>query len=228
MLSRFRALVALVALASAPVLNASPVQAQDFAIAAQVGTTGLGGGVVIGVVPRISLRVMYGVVPPDPSLKIDDIDFVLGLPPFLLTTVDLYPVGALHFSVGGLLITNGGDLEVVGTFEGRQVRFGGMLFTGGIDDRLVGTFSLKRFQPYAGIGIGNPVGRRISINFDAGVGFGSSPTVVLDPVGPLADDPITGPTYRSQVAQEVPTIQAEIPDILRYYPVLSVSLSIGF
>ena len=154
-----RALLALVVLTSIPLLKAPPVQAQRFAIAGQVGTTGLGGGVVIGIVPKVNLRSMFGVIPTSPTVKIEGIDFMTEFPSFLLTTVDLYPVGALHLSVGGLLITNHGNVDVVGTFEGEEVDFGGTLYTGSADDLLVGTFSLKKFQPYVGVGIGNALGR---------------------------------------------------------------------
>ena len=223
-----RALVVIVALVSAPLLNAAAVQAQDFAIAAHVGTTGLGGGVVVGVGPKINLRAMYGVSPGNPSFDVDGINFALDLPSFMLTTVDLYPVGALRFSVGGLLITNDGELNVVGTFEGVAVDFGGTSYTGAIDDRLIGTFSLKSFQPYVGIGIGNPVGKRIGISFDAGVGFGARPTVDLTAEGPLAENPVTGPIFLADLEQEEADIEADIPDLLKYYPVLSISISIGF
>lgn len=222
-----RALVVILTVASAPLLNAAPVQAQNFAIAGQVGTTGLGGGAVFGVAPKVNVRAMFGVVPGDPSVDIDDINFALGLPSFLLTTVDLYPFGALHFSVGGLLVTNSGDLDVVGTFEGATVDFGGTSYTGAIDDRILGTFSLRSFQPYVGIGIGNPIGKRIGINFDAGVGFGTRPTVDLTAEGPLAEDPVGGPIFLADLEQEEADIEADIPDLLRYYPVLSVSVSFG-
>ena len=75
-------------------------------------------------------------------------------------------------------------------------------YTGSIDDRLLGTFSLKSFQPYLGIGIGNPVGKRIGINFDAGVGLGSRPTVELTAEGPLNDDPIIGPIFRDDLERQ--------------------------
>ena len=89
MTSLSRALVVIVAVVSAPLLNATPAQAQNFAIAGQVGTTGLGAGVVFGVAPKINVRAMYGVVPGDPSVTVEAVDFGLDLPSFLLTTVDL-------------------------------------------------------------------------------------------------------------------------------------------
>ena len=226
MLNLRRTFVSLIVLASAPLLKAVPAEAQNFAIAGQVGTTGLGGGVVYGLAPKINVRTMFGVVPSEPSFSIDDIDFQIGFPSFLLTTVDLYPFGGLHFSAGGLLITNDGNLDVVGTFEGRSVVLGTTTFTGGPLDQMIGSFSLKRFQPYLGIGIGNPIGKRIGINFDAGVGFGSTPTVAVTATGPLADLP--GSTLEAELQQEVADIQADIPNLLKYYPVVSLSISIGF
>ncbi len=223
-----RALVALVILVSAPLLRAAPVQAQKFAIAGQVGTTGVGGGVVIGIAPKINLRSMFGVIPSSPTVTIEDINFALDLPSFLLTTVDLYPLGALHVSVGGLLITNEGNIDVDGTFDGVEVDFGGMPFTGSPDDHLLGTFSLRRLQPYVGVGVGNALGQRISINFDVGIGFGTQPTVDLTAEGPLAEDPITGPAYLNGVEQKQAEIEDALPTLLRFYPVLSVSFSIGF
>ncbi len=221
-----RTLVLIVAVASASLLHSPTVQAQNLAIAGQVGTTGVGGGIILGVVPRINLRAMFGGIPQQPTFDIDDIDFELDLPSFLLSTVDLYVVGGLHLSAGGLLITNDGDVAVEGTFEGRSVVIGTTTFSGGTNDRFSGTFSLKGFQPYLGIGIGNPIGKRIGINFDAGVGFGDKPTVALTASGPLADAP--GSTLESELQQEVADIEADIPDLLRYYPVLSLSVSIGF
>lgn len=92
MASLSRALVAIVVVLSASFVSTAPVQAQGFAIAAQAGSTGVGGGVVVGLMSKVNVRAMYGFLPGDPSFTIDDIDFALGLPSFLLTTVDLYPL----------------------------------------------------------------------------------------------------------------------------------------
>ena len=225
-MTRFlRALVATVVVLSATLSNAVPARAQGFAIGAQVGTTGLGGGVVVGLTSKINLRAMYGVIPGDPTITIDDVSFGFDLPSFLLATVDLYALGGLHLSAGGLLITNDGVLNVTGTFDGVQVDFAGANYTGGATDELQGTFTLKSFQPYVGLGIGNPIGQRIGIHFDAGIGFGSVPTVELTATGPLAEDPIAGPTFLADLEQQEDLF--EISDLLRYYPVLSLSISIG-
>jgi hypothetical protein len=220
-----RTLVTITVIISAALFNSAPAQAQGFAIAGHAGTTGAGGGVILGLTPRLNLRTMFGVVPGDPAIDIDDVNFTLDLPPFLLTTVDLYALGGLHLSAGGLLITNDGNLDAVGTFDGVQVDLAGTTYTGGATDELQGTFSLKSFQPYVGLGIGNPIGKRIGIKFDAGIGFGTVPTVELTATGPLADDPVAGAAFLADVEQQED--EFDIPDLLQYYPVLSLSISIG-
>ena len=227
MASLSRTLLVIVAVVSAPLLNAAPGQAQDFAIVGQAGTTGLGGGVVVGLASKLNVRAMYGGFPGEPSLNIDDVDFSLGLPSFWLATVDLYALGGLRLSAGGLWITNNGTMDVVGTFDGVTVDFGGGSYTGAADDRLLGTFELKNFQPYLGIGIGNPIGKRISVGFEAGVGFGTEPIVELTAEGTLANDPIIGPTFLADLEQQEDQFESAI-DLLRYYPVLSISIAFGF
>ena len=223
------ALVAIFSVVPAHLVNTGSAQAQKFAIAAQIGTTGLGGGVVIGVAPRINFRSMFGFLPTNPTVNIEDIDFATDLPSFLLTTVDFYLTGAIHVSGGGLLITNGGNINVEGTFEGKEVDFGGTLYTGSADDLLLGTFGLQQFQPYVGVGVGNALGQRLSINFDAGVGFGTQPTVELTPQGTLAEaPPPEGPAYLAGVDQKVTEIEEALPTFLRFYPVFSISFSIRF
>jgi hypothetical protein len=98
MASLSRALVVIVLVVSASFVSIAPVRVQDFAIAAQAGTTGLGGGVVLSLTPRVNIRTMFGVIPTEPPADIDGIDFTLELPSFLLTTVDLYAVGAGYTS----------------------------------------------------------------------------------------------------------------------------------
>ena len=94
MASLSRALVAIVALSSVPLLNAPAARAQNFAIAGQVGTAGLGGGVVVGVMPKLNIRAMYGIVPSGLSVNVEGVDFELDFPSFLLTTADLYLFGS--------------------------------------------------------------------------------------------------------------------------------------
>ena len=204
-----------------------PGQAQGFAVSGHAGTIGVGGGVIIGVAPSLNLRGMFGFMPGDPSVEAEDIDFALDLSTFVLATVDFYPMSGFHLSAGGLFISKGADLPVTGTFEHTSVEFGGTTYTGSAADTLAGSFSLKSFQPYAGIGFGNGIGKLVGINLDVGVGFGEKPTVTLTPRGPLADDPVAGATFQANVQAEVQDIEDDIPEFLRFFPVVALSISIG-
>ena len=209
------------------ILAPAPGQAQSFAISGHAGTIGVGGGVIIGVAPKLNLRGIFGFIPGVPTIRAEDIDFALDFPTFILTTVDFYPMSGFHLSAGGLFVSSGGDLDVIGSFESQPVEFGGQTYTGSAADELVGTFALKSFQPYAGIGFGNGIGKSVGINLDVGVGFGEKPTVTITPRGPLADDPIGGAIFRSNVQAQVQDIEDDIPEFLRFFPVVALSISIG-
>lgn len=210
------------------ILAPAPAHAQGFAISAHAGTIGVGGGVILGVAPKLNLRVMFGSIPGDPEVEIEGVDWAFDLPTFILTTVDFYPMSGFHLSVGGLIISNGGDIDAVGTAAGRTEEFGGTNYTFTAEDRLVSTFSLKSVQPYAGIGFGNGIGKRVGINLDVGLGFGEKPTVTVTPEGPLADDPIAGAQFLSDVQAEIQDIEDAVPEYFKFYPVIALSVSVGF
>ncbi len=210
------------------ILTPVPAQAQGFAISGHIGSTGLGGGVIIGVAPELNLRGMVGLIPGDPAIEVADIDWALDLPTFTLLLADFYPMSGFHLSAGGLIISEGGDLSVTGTFVDRSVEFNGNSYTGSAGDELDSQFLLKTFQPYAGIGFGNGIGKLVGMNLDVGVGFGEKPSVAVTPRGPLADDPVDGTQYRADVAAEVGDIEEAMPEYFRFYPVVVLSVSVGF
>ncbi len=215
-------------LGAALVLAPQGIAGQGFAVAGIAGTTGLGGSVILGLAPKLNFRTSIGVIPGDPSIDVDGVDFGLEIPTFILSTLDFYPLGGFHISAGGLIVSNGGDFDVEGRFAGKSVEFNNVFYTGAPDDVINGTFTLSSFQPYVGIGFGNPLGKRVGINLDLGVAFGDKPDVDLSATGTLASDPIAGPQFLSDLDAEEADIRDDIPDYLRYFPVLSLSISIGF
>lgn len=197
--------------------------AQQFAVAGHAGTLGLGVSGIVGLTPKVNVRASLGLIPTEPDFTVDDVDFTVDVPAFLRTTVDFYPVGWFYLSGGGLFVTRGGDINVNGEFQGSQ-DFGGTTYTSAEVGTLTGVFSLSGAMPYLGIGFGNPIGRRIGFSMDLGVGFGSVPTVELGATGPIASDP----TFQSGLNDREEEIRQEIPELLQYYPVFSLSLSVGF
>jgi len=200
------------------------VCAQSFAVAAHAGSMGLGASALMAVTPSLNVRGSFGLIPIKPTITADEVDFTVDFPSFIRATVDYYPTGFFYLSAGGLFVTSGGDTNVEGEFTGSQ-QFGGNTYTAAEVGTLTGVFSLSSAMPYLGIGLGsNPVGRRIGFGLDLGVGFGSVPTVDLGATGPVANDP----TFQSDLQQRETEIQNDIPELLKYYPVASVYLSIGF
>jgi hypothetical protein len=198
------------------------VSAQGFAVAGQAGTMGVGGSVILGVAPKINLRGTFGYIPTEVTMSVDGIDFGIDFPTFLRATVDLYPTGFFHISAGGIFISDSGNITVDGTFSGTQ-DFGGTTYTGAEVGTLKGVFNLKSAMPYIGIGFGNPVGRLIGINLDLGVGIGNKPGVDLSATGLVANDP----QFIADLNTREKDFENDIPDLLKYYPVISLSLSIG-
>jgi hypothetical protein len=76
-------------------------------------------------------------------------------------------------------------------------------------------------MPYLGIGFGNPLGRRIGMMFDLGVGIGDVPTVDLEATGPIAGDP----AFADDLEAEEAEFEENIPGLLRYFPILSLAVS---
>jgi len=189
--------------------------AQGFAVAAQAGTIGLGGSAIVGVSPNVNIKGTFGYIPTDPEFDIDEIEFLVEFPAFFKGTVDFY-TSIFYLSAGGLFVTDSGAITVEGTYTGTQ-EFGDNTYTAEDVGSLVGTFSFTEVMPYVGIGFGNPVGRRVGLNLDLGVGSG-------DATGPIAGNA----TFQADLADRQAEIQADIPEVMKYYPVISLSLSIGF
>ena len=196
--------------------------AQGLAIAGHAGTLGVGGTVVLGLSPRLNVRGTFGVVPTEPEFTVDNVDFTVDFPTFLRGTVDFYPTGFFYLSAGGLFVSDGGDIKVIGEFSGTQ-DFGGTTYAAADVGTLTGSFSLNNAMPYLGIGFGNPVGRRIGLSLDVGVGFGGVPTVDVGATGLIANDP----TFTNDLNTRESEFEQDIPELLQYYPVVSLAVSIG-
>jgi len=183
---------------------------------------GLGGSVIVGVMPSLNVRGSFGLIPLEPDLTVDDVDFTVDFPSFIKATVDYYPTGFFYLSGGGLFVTKSGDVTVEGQFNGSQ-EFGDNTYTASEVGTLTGAFSLSSAMPYLGVGFGNPIGRRVGFMLDLGVGFGSVPTVDLGATGPIAGDP----TFRADLNAREAEFEADIPELLKYYPIASLSVSVG-
>ncbi|GMR12339.1 MAG: hypothetical protein BMS9Abin29_0528 [Gemmatimonadota bacterium] len=199
-------------------LMATPpsVQGQGFAVTGQAGTLGLGGGAVIGLTDKVHLRGTFDFFPYEPEVDFSDITFAIELPTTVRLLVDLYPVGSFRLT-GGVLIQ--GDVNVTGEPGPQQI--GGMTYTGAEVGTLTGNMSFNTAL-YGGIGFGNPIGKRVGVNLDLGIGVRSEPDVTLSATGTATNNA----TFQSDLRQEESEIQNDA-SLLRYYPVISLAISIG-
>lgn len=199
-------------------LLASPpgAQAQGFAVTGQAGTLGVGGGVVLGVAPKIQIRTTVDFFPFEPEVDFSDITFDVELPTSVRLLVDLYPVGGFRLT-GGILIQ--GDVDVTATPGPQEI--GGTMYSGAEVGTLTGNMSFNTAL-YGGIGFGNPLGKLVGISLDLGIGVRSEPDVTLNATGTAANTP----TFQADLRQEESDIQDDA-NLLRYYPVISLAISIS-
>lgn len=200
-------------------LSAIPPSAQaqkKLAVTGQAGTLGVGVGAVIRIKDRIHLRGTFDVFPYEPEVDFSDITFDVELPTSVRLLVDLYPVGGFRLT-GGFLIQ--GDVNVTGAPGPQEI--GGVNYTGAEVGTLTGNMSLNTAF-YGGIGFGNPLGKLVGISLDLGVGVRSEPDVTLSATGTAANNP----TFQADLRQEESDIQDDA-NFLRYYPVISLAISIG-
>ena len=200
-------------------LLASPLsaQGQGIAVTGQAGTLGVGGGVVLGLSNRLHIRGTVDFFPYEPVVDISDITFTVEPPRSVRLLVDLYPGGSIRLT-GGVLIQ--GDVNVTGDPGPQEI--GGTMYTSAEVGTLTGNMSFDTAL-YGGIGFGNPIGKSLGISLDLGIGVRSEPVVTLDATGTAANDQ----TFRMNLIQEQSDIQDDV-ELLRYYPVISLAISIGF
>lgn len=197
----------------------------QFGIAARASTLGFGGEISYRINRIVGLRVggNYFTLSRDATIK--DIDY--HLTPRLengTAILDLYPMGgALHLS-GGLLF-NRNDGRMVATLN-HNVDIGGNTYAPSQIGSLIGTVDFRKTAPYVGIGL---AGRgTIAVLLDLGVGLTGTPRVDLVGVTPLTGSQKA--QFDADVAQELAQVRAEIDgkSYLKFHPVISLGLKIGF
>ncbi len=204
-------------LAVAALLASPPsAQGQGFAVTGQAGTLGVGGGVVLGLAPNVQIRGTLDFFPFEPEVDFSDITFDVELPTSVRLLVDVYPVGGFRLT-GGILIQ--GDVNVTG--EPGPQEIGGTTYTGAEVGTLTGNMTFDTAL-YGGIGFGNPITSRVGISLDLGVGVRSEPNVTLGATGTAANNA----AFLMDLRQEESDIQDDA-NLLRYYPVISLAISIG-
>ncbi len=136
--------------------------------------------------------------------------------------VDVYPLGGFfHLSGGAVLNYNEGRLAAHQPYN-----LNGQAYTSDQVTKLDATVSFKRTAPYLGLGFAGQ--SRVAILFDIGVGFTGKPLAILSAETTLEGAERT--QFETRLAEEQQRVQGEIDSRswLRYHPVVSIGLKLGF
>ena len=203
-----------------------PTQADSgsVAVAGRAGTLGLGGDVMIKLLPDLNLRLGVGAFDLDYEDEYSDIeyDFDLDLLTFPVT-LDWYPFDdALHISAG--VVFNETDATLDSQYAD-SVEIDGVTYTTEEVGVLSGDFSFDNVAPYIGIGWGNAFGKngQWGILTDFGVAFIGSANVNLSATGTVS----ANPDFQAALAREEDDIEDDL-DGYKIYPVLSICLFFRF
>ena len=188
-------------------------------IAGHVGTMGVGVDAAISPAPGIGLRAGANIMPVEINGAFSDVDFTVNLQsPQMTAMVDLYPFGGFRLS-GGLRYSSS-NIVLAGDVT-QAVDLGGTNYT---LDSLVGTIVTPDIAPYVGIGFGNPAKRGLGIFIDLGVAYQGAPELDLDAFG----NATALPGFATNLEAERLDIEDALGTYFRFYPVISLGLSIGF
>ena len=196
------------------------VQAQGFSVALKAGSTGVGGDLGIALTSRLGLRAGVGVLPFSFESDFDGDPFSITPPQlFGIGAVDLTLIGPLRLTAG--LLYRSDDIVFDAEFSGGR-EIGDEFYEEG--GRLDGAVTSSTVAPFVGIGLGRAIGRGVGIFTEFGVAFTGDPGVEVTASGPITSEP----GFNTELERERASIEQDIRDVYRYWPMLNIGLRIGF
>ena len=203
----------------------------DYAVAAKVGTLGVGIEMTTNVTDNINLRVGVNGYNYDRNGEESGIEYEADLK--LLTfdvLADYHPFETSSFRLTAGAMYNKNKLEMNGRpTSGTSFEINGQTYTTAEVADVDATVDFNNFAPYLGIGWGNAVkSAGWGFTADLGVMFQGTPksTITVDTTGTT----LTA-TEQALLATRVAAEKAELDDTLssfKYYPVVSVGISYRF
>lgn len=195
-----------------------------FAIAGRARSLGCRGEQLPSSLPDINGRFGAAFLPLGLDTEIGDVNFGFGLSGLTLPlTVDWHPFhGGFHLSGGLIFNQTSMDLD---TPSAASLIIGGHFYSASDLGSVHGDVSFKHIAPYAGIGWGNTFGPdgHWGVVTNLGVAFLGRPHVVLSATGPMASEA----GFQEDLNREQRDIEDDL-DLLRFYPVFSISLFYRF
>lgn len=218
--------VRVLALGLAATAAAAISLAQGIALAAKVGTTGVGADLTVGLARSLNLRLGAQAYTRSETRTEQEIEYDAKLE--LVSgelLLDVHP-GGRGFRISGGAIVNGNAVTAVSS-EDAVYTINGVQYPVGLVGRLRGRVDTNDVAPYLGIGWGNAVapGGRWRFALDAGAFYQGKPKVSL------TAHPIIPGLLPARFEQDLEAERQEIEDDLdsyRVYPVVSLGVSYRF
>lgn len=196
------------------------IHAQGVSLGVQAGTTGLGGNVVVGLTSKLGIRAGLGVLPVSFEGDLDEATFTIEPPPLFGTAgLDIQLVGPLRVMAGVLYRSEDVLFDAEFT-SGREI--GDEYYDE--SGALAGALTSSSVAPYVGIGFGRVIGAGIGFYTDFGVAFTGDPGVEVTASGDITQVP----GFYDDLEEERQKIEADLSDVYRYWPMLSIGINIGF
>lgn len=197
--------------------------ASQLGIAARAGTLGVGGEAAVGLGDRVVLRGGVGLSLIEPSTTFDGVRVDLALPErWSNVGIDLYLNSALR--IGGGVLFKSEDPTLTATLE-EPVDIGGRTFSPAELGSLVGTVQGSDRAGYALIGFGKHTASGFGLFLDLGLAFLGDPEVDLDASGGTFSDLVE---LEARLEQEAQDFEDDMKTYLRFWPILSLGLRLGF
>jgi hypothetical protein len=190
-------------------------------VAAHVGSLGLGADVGFAFSPILGVRLGANVQPWAVSATVSDVA-LRGVPasPALTGFVDVHPGGS-GFRLTGGAVFFAGSHQLDGRPAG-TVQVGGITYNASLVGSVSATLETRSLAPYVGAGWGGATRSGLGVTVDLGVALQGEPKVAVAVNGPLAFDP----GFQASLDREVQAFEDDVA-IFRFYPVLSVGVSLG-
>ena len=204
-----------------------PVSRADTSIGLKLGT--LGGGVELAHAfsETTGFRISANGATTEDSDTYDDVsydtEFELRSAQLLF---DWYPM-ANNFRVSAGAMYNGNEFKLKGKPSGGTYTIDGTTYNAADIGSLDGKVDFRKIAPYAGVGYGRPIGKRLSFLADAGVLFQGKPRSSITVTCGASTPSGTCTNIQNSVRNQENELDDDVRKF-RLYPVLSVGLAYVF
>lgn len=206
-------------------LSAGAASAQNVAVGATAGTTGVGFEAQLNLGQVFVLRANIDQLDHDIDETYDGIDYSGA---FAFDTVggfvDLHPFGNAFLISGGAYL---GDRDIgLGATPTVPVEIGGTIYSPSQVGTLSGAIKLQDIAPFVGVGWDDTFTRKGPLGFRAivGVAFSDTPDVVLESTGGSLSN---NATFQDRLDDEAREIQNDVEGY-GFFPVVQVGLNYRF